>query len=318
MDGKQSPSMHHTNQQKHAGLRGHPHSPHLPDGTADIKMAFFLNLSFTVIELVGGILTNSTAIIADAIHDMGDSIALGQAWYFESLTKTPGSSRYTYGYRRFTLLGALISIVILLLSSVYVLTEAIPRLIAPEPANAQGMLLLAILGVAVNGFAALRLSANKGVNAQVVTLHLLEDALGWVAILVVATVLLFKDIPILDPILAILITLYILYGVIKNLKKTVDLLLQATPEELDVERLNTELQELNLVKRVHHTHVWSLDGERHVLTAHLVTEHPLTALEYKDVKQTAGEIVARYGFFHSTIELEWPEEACRIGANHCH
>ena len=310
--------MHHTDQKKHADHLGHHHSSHLPDSIADIKLAFFLNLSFTVVELIGGILTNSTAIIADAIHDMGDSIALGQAWYFESLTKNPGSRRYTYGYRRFTVLGALISTVILLLSSVFVLTEAVPRLITPEPANAQGMLLLAILGVAVNGFAVLRLSANKGVNAQVVTLHLLEDALGWVAVLVVAIVLIFKDIPILDPILAILITLYILYGVIKNLKKTVDLLLQATPEELDIERLKTELQELSLVKCEHHTHAWSLDGEHHVLTAHLLTERPLSASEYKNVKQAAGEIVARYGFFHSTIELEWPEEVCRIGANHCH
>lgn len=309
--------MQHTDQQKQPDRRGHQHSAHLPDSTADIRLAFFLNLSFTVIELIGGVLTNSTAIIADAIHDMGDSIALGQAWYFESLTKSRGSKRYTYGYRRFTLLGALISIVILLFSSIYVLTEAIPRVIAPEQANAQGMLLLAVLGVAVNGFAVLRLSANKGVNSQVVMLHLLEDALGWVAILIVALILLFKDVPVLDPILAILITLYILYGVIKNLKRTVKLLLQATPEGLDIDSLELELQNVSLIKRVHHTHVWSLDGEYHVLTAHLVTEHPLSASEYKNVKQTTGEIVARYGFFHSTIEVEWPEEVCRIGSNHC-
>ena len=164
----------------------------------------------------------------------------------------------------------------------------------------------------------LRLSANKGLNAQVVTLHLLEDVLGWIAILVVAIVLLFKDIPILDPILAILITLYILYRVIQKLKKTVNLLLQGAPEELDIEELRTELEAVRLVSCVHHNHVWSLDGEHHVFTAHMVTERPLNPSEYKDVKQAAGDIITRHGFFHSTIELEWPEEACRIGENHCY
>ena len=299
----------------HLAHKGHHHHH---DGTSDIKTAFFLNLSFTFIELVGGVLTNSTAIVADAVHDMGDSIALGQAWYFESLTKTPGTHRYTYGYRRFTLLGALISIVILLLSSVYILTQAVPRLMAPEPANAQGMLLLALLGVAVNGFAVFKLSRNKGVNAQVVTLHMLEDTLGWVAVLLVAIVLLFKDIPILDPILAVLITLYILYGVLKNLKKTVNLLVQAAPEGLDLEALVAEITQLNFIDCVHHVHVWSLDGEQDVLTAHLVTQRPLAAMEYKGVKEAVGEIVIRYGFFHSTLELEWPEESCRIGSNNCH
>ena len=308
----------HGSAEKNKSSQHSAHAGHQHDGSADIKTAFFLNLSFTFIELIGGILTNSTAILADAVHDLGDSIALGQAWYFESLTNSQGNRRYTYGYRRFSLLAALISITILFLSSLFVLTEAIPRLMAPEAANAEGMLLLALLGVAVNGFAVIKLSTNKGVNAQVVMLHMLEDALGWVAILIVAIVLLFKDIPILDPILAILITLYILYGVLKNLKKTVNLLLQATPEEFDLEALIKEISRLDLVDCAHHVHVWSLDGERHVLTAHLVTERPLAALEYKSVKEEVEVLVHQYGFFHSTIELEWPEEACRIGDSHCY
>lgn len=297
------------------------HSHHHHDHatlTGNIKLAFFLNVLFTLVELLGGLLTNSTAILADAIHDVGDSIALGQAWYFQHLTKNSGTQRYTYGFKRFTLLSALINVVILLLSAVYVFSEAITRLLNPQSSHAEGMIFLAILGIIVNGFAVLRLSKSQNLNARVVSLHLLEDVLGWLAILFVALVLLFKDIPILDPLLAILITLYILWGTIKNLKKTVNLLLQAVPDESNVRLLTRDIEKLPNIGRAHHVHVWSLDGEQHVLTAHVVTARPLNAEEYADVKKMISEIIVRHGFFHSTIELEWPEEACRIGNNQCH
>lgn len=297
------------------------HSHHHHDHatlTGNIKLAFFLNVLFTLVELLGGLLTNSTAILADAIHDVGDSIALGQAWYFQHLTKNSGTQRYTYGFKRFTLLSALINVVILLLSAVYVFSEAITRLLNPQSSHAEGMIFLAILGIIVNGFAVLRLSKSQNLNARVVSLHLLEDVLGWLAILFVALVLLFKDIPILDPLLAIFITLYILWETIKNLKKTVNLLLQAVPDESDVRLLTRDIEKLPTIGRAHHVHVWSLDGEQHVLTAHVVTARPLNAEEYADVKKMISEIIVRHGFFHSTIELEWPEEACRIGSNQCH
>lgn len=286
----------------------------------NIKLAFFLNLSFTIIEFIGGALTNSTAILADAVHDLGDSIALGQAWYFESLTHKNGSKRYTFGYKRFTVVGALVSTLILIVSSAYVLTEAIPRLLNPQQANAEGMLLLAVLGVAVNSIAVFRLSKDTGINARVVKLHLLEDALGWVAVLVVAIVLMFKDIPILDPILAILITLYILTGVVKNLKKVIAILLQATPDKINIEQLEGDIKALKLVNDAHHLHIWSLDGEEHVLTIHLVVRNKLNPSEYAELKQQVKSIIRSEGVFHSTIEIEWPGELCGIddtGHNRC-
>lgn len=286
----------------------------------NIKLAFFLNLSFTIIEFIGGTLTNSTAILADAVHDLGDSIALGQAWYFESLTHKNGSKRYTFGYKRFTVVGALVSTLILIISSAYVLTEAIPRLLNPQQANAEGMLLLAVLGVAVNSIAVFRLSKDTGINARVVKLHLLEDALGWVAVLVVAIVLMFKDIPILDPILAILITLYILTGVVKNLKKVITILLQATPDKINIEQLEGDIKALKQVNDAHHLHIWSLDGEEHILTIHLVVRNKLNPSEYAELKQQVKSIIRSEGVFHSTIEIEWPGELCGIddtGHNRC-
>lgn len=281
----------------------------------NLKLAFFLNLGFTLIEIVGGILTNSTAILADAVHDLGDSVALAQAWYFESISDKKGTAKYTYGYRRFTLLGAFLSALLLLLSSFYVLSEAIPRIMEPEHSNAQGMAMLAILGIAVNGFAMLRLSTGKGANTRVITLHLLEDVLGWIAVLAVAIILLFKDIPVLDPILAVLITLYILANVVKQLKSIIPVFLQAAPLKVDVKDIEKQINQIVRVDSVHHLHLWSLDDEKVVLTVHIVTDRALNHEEYIALKRDFKAVVEAHSIYHSTLEVEWPEEVCRIENN---
>ncbi|WP_076790941.1 cation diffusion facilitator family transporter [Chlorobium sp. KB01] len=287
------------------------HHHHHHHASGNIRTAFFLNLGFTVVEIVGGILTGSTAILADAVHDLGDSIALGQAWYFEKISDASSSSRYSYGYKRFSLLGALISTVVLLTSSLFVLSRAIPRIFEPHHPDAGGMIILAIAGVAVNGLAMARLSKEKGMNARVVALHLLEDVLGWVAVLVVAVILLFWDVPVLDPILAILITLYILGGVIKNLRAMVPVFLQAVPDEQDLEAITREIEELQHIHAVHHAHIWSLDGVHTVFTAHLEVATMLDAESYIQLKERIRTLVERHGLYHSTVEVEYPGEACR-------
>lgn len=289
-------------------MSGHHHHA----AVSNLKLAFFLNVGFTIIEFVGGLLTNSTAILADAVHDLGDCFALAQAWYFESISEKKATQTYTYGYRRFTLLGAVISALLLLVSSFYVLSEAIPRIIEPEHSNAEGMLLLAIIGIAVNGFAMLRLSKGTSANIRVVALHLMEDVLGWVAILVVAIILLFKDIPILDPILATFITLYILTNVIKQLKKIIPVFLQASPVSIDGVNIQKQIGDIEFIRSSHHLNLWSLDGERTVLTVHMVAEKNLSPEEYAHVKKQFKQIVDDLGIFHSTLEIELPDECCRL------
>jgi len=287
----------------------HGHAHHHAAGS--IGAAFFLNLGFTVIEIVGGVLTNSTAILADAAHDLGDCFALGQAWYFERLSGEKGNARYSYGYRRFSTFGALVSTVLLLISSIFILSQAIPRILSPSHPNARGMVVLAIAGVAVNGFAMLRLSREKGMNTKVVALHLLEDVLGWMAVLVVSIVLLFVDIPVLDPILAVLITLYILSNVVKNLKTMLPIFLQAVPDNVSLDTVVMEIEQLDHVRAVHQAHIWTLDGEHNVFTAHLEVDRHLELEEYGCIKDSIRSIVNRHGFFHSTVEIESPGELCR-------
>lgn len=288
----------------------HTHHSHGQSG-ARLRTAFALNIGFTVLEVIVGLWTNSVAILSDSVHDLGDSITLGLSWYLEHFAGREEDARFSYGYRRFSLLGALISTVVLLSGSLWVLSKAIPRLIQPEHTNAQGMTLFALVGIAVNGLAVLRLR-GKGttMNARVVAWHLLEDVLGWVAVLIVGVTLLFVDIHILDPILSIVFTGYVLYNVVRNLRSTASLFLQAVPEEMELDAVIERFRQLPHVQDTHHTHIWSLDGEHHVLTAHIVVEDETTPAEMVDIKCDLRALTEEFSLEHTTFEIEYESEEC--------
>lgn len=288
---------------------------HSHDASDRIGWAFFLNVSFTIIEFIGGWLTNSTAIMADAVHDLGDSLSIGLSWLLSRLSGRKADGVFTYGYHRFSLLGALINGFVLIAGSIWVLSEAVPRLANPTMPHAVGMFWLAILGVVVNGYAAYKLSHGKTLNERVLNWHLLEDVLGWVAVLIVAVVLLFVDWPIIDPLLSIAFTLFILINVVRNIVATVSLLMQATPDKALHEKVVREMLSLEPVSGVHHLHLWSLDGEHHVLTAHLELSRSVDAHEYIDLKTHVEERLSEHDFIHTTIEFEFPEERCRDSAS---
>ena len=287
---------------------------HSHDASGRIGWAFFLNVSFTIIEFIGGWLTNSTAIMADAVHDLGDSLSIGLSWLLSRLSGRKADGVFTYGYHRFSLLGALINGVVLIAGSLWILSEAVPRLADPTMPHAVGMFWLAILGVVVNGYAAYKLSHGKTLNERVLNWHLLEDVLGWVAVLIVAIVLLFVDWPIIDPLLSIAFTLFILINVVRNIVTTVSLLMQATPDKALHDQVVSEMLSMEPVSGVHHLHLWSLDGEHHVLTAHLELSRSVDTREYLDLKTEVEKRLSEHDFVHSTIEFEFPEELCRDGS----
>ena len=287
----------------------HDHSKDMPSNR--LGWAFVLNFVFTIIEFIGGFLTNSTAILADAVHDLGDSLSLGLAWVLNKLGKKQANQHFTYGYKRLNLAGAFINAVVLIAGSAWVLVEAIPRLWNPQMPVADGMIALAVVGITVNGFAAYKLSEGKTLNERVINWHLLEDVLGWVAVLIVGIVLLFVDWPILDPILSIGFTLFILVNVLRNLWATLKLFIQATPDKETYRQVADTLLELPHVADLHHLHFWSLDGEEHVLTVHLVLTENLDIEARSDLKQRIDDVLAPYALSHTTVELEDPDEACR-------
>lgn len=294
-------------------MAGHSHThDHTGDQSSGrLGLAFLLNVSFTIIEFIGGWLTNSTAIMADAVHDLGDSLSIGSAWVLHRLGKKTPNEEFTYGYRRLSLFGALLNGVVLLVGSIWVLTEAIPRLSDPIMPMAEGMLALAVLGVSVNGFAAYKLSHGTTLNERVLNWHLIEDVLGWVAVLIVSIVLQFKEWPILDPVLSIAFTLFILFNVIRNLRDTAKIFFQAVPDKKLMGDVRNALLEIDVVDEVHHLHLWSLDGEHHVLTAHVVTRRTLNSDMHRKMKAKITDSLEKFSLDHTTIEIELDEEECR-------
>lgn len=296
-----------SHQHQHSGhSHGHHHSE-----SSNIALAFWLNFGFALIEIVGGILTNSVAIIADAIHDLGDSLAIGFAWIASKVAAKKPTERYSYGFRRWSLLSALISGIILLAGSGWVLAEAIPRLWQPQLPHVGGMFALAILGVVVNGIAVLRLRGGKTQNEKVLSWHLLEDVLGWVAVLLGAVLMYFTGWAWLDPALCIGFTLFILFNVVRSLRQTLALFLQVTPDPALQQQISTELKQLDFVKSIHHLHLWSLDGEQHVLTMHVEIAMPPTPELQITYKQQIAKVLAPYHLSHTTVEFEISGEACR-------
>jgi len=227
------------------------------------------------------------------------------------LSRKDPDEQFTYGYRRLSLFGALINSIILVLGSTWVLYETIPRLFNPEMPVAEGMLGLAILGITVNGFAAWKLSGGHSLNEKVLNWHLLEDVLGCAAVLIVSIVLMFVEWPILDPLLAVIFTTFILFNIYRHLKETLRIFFQAVPESLLTGKINRELMKIEAIANIHHEHCWSLDGEHHVYTAHLLLHELLDATQQRALKVLIAEKLAPFSLTHTTIELELPDESCR-------
>ncbi|MFG6120561.1 cation diffusion facilitator family transporter [Thalassobacillus sp. B23F22_16] len=288
------------------------HHHHHDHTTGNIKIAFFLNFTFTIIEIIGGILTNSMAILSDALHDLGDSLSLGLAWFLQKYSKKGKTKDFSFGYKRFSLLAALINSIVLIVGSVFILTEAVPRLLNPEQPDAGGMIILAILGIIVNGAAVFRLRGGESMNSKVMTWHLLEDVLGWAAVLAVSIVMYFFDAPILDPIASIGITVFILYNVVKNLFKTMKLFLEGVPENIDYEDIINRMNRLPNVQSTHHTHLWSLDGEHHAFSTHIVVSEHATKDQVCTIKEQVKEILEPIHLDHITVEIEYEDEHCSV------
>jgi len=290
----------------------HHHHHHHEQDPDSISKVFFLNLAFTIIEIVGGLYTNSMAILSDALHDLGDSISLGIGWYFQKISKKTKDSTFSYGYRRFSLLGAIINSTILFAGSVVIIISVVPRLLTPETPDTKGMIILAILGVIFNGAGFLKLRKGNSINEEALSFHLLEDVLGWVAVLIGAVVMHFYEFPIIDPVLSLLIAAYIIFNVLKNLKKSMTIILQGTTDKELIYTIQKEIRHIEEIIDIHDCHLWSLDGELFVFSAHLVVDEKKTLNELAEIKLKVNNILKSHNIEHPTIEFESPDEDCLV------
>jgi cobalt-zinc-cadmium efflux system protein len=295
----------------------HTHQHSHSDASSNIGIAFFLNLAFTIIEVIGGLYTNSISILSDALHDFGDSFSLALAWYFQRLSRRKADAVYSYGYRRFSLLGAFINSLVLFAGSIFVIKECFERIVSPQPVNAHGMLLLAIIGIAVNGAAMLRLRRGNSLNERTVSLHLLEDVLGWAAVLVGSVIMSFTDLPIIDPLLSLAIACFILFNIYRNLSESLRVILQGTPEDVSYRQVEEALASIPEVIGIHDLHLWTMDGQYNILSVHLVIKSDTKRESHACIKKNARDKLRAIGIQHSTLELEETDENCGMAEDCC-
>ncbi|MFC1486243.1 cation diffusion facilitator family transporter [Thermoproteota archaeon] len=276
----------------------------MPEREKRVRFAALLNVTFTVLEIVGGFWTNSLAILSDALHDFGDSVALLISWLFERGAKRSPDTSRTFGYQRLSLFSALFSASILIGGSIVILFQAIPRLLNPETVNATGMLGIAIIGIIFNGAGFLLLKTGGSLSEKVLSWHLLEDVLGWAGILIGGVIIYFWNFYLLDPIMTIGLTVFILYNVTKSLKEAINILLQGVPKHINIEAVKEAINSIQGVNGVHDIHIWSLEGETDVFTAHVVLNNHALKNAPEQTKQIIKETLLKHHVEYSTIEIE--------------
>lgn len=269
-----------------------------------IKTAFFLNLIFSIFEIIGGLFTNSIALASDSIHDFGDSVSLGISWILDHKSKKKPDESYTFGYARYSLLGGLISAIILVAGSTWLIIEAVPRIINPEPINIPWVIGFSILGIIINGIAAYKTAKGNSLNEKMVSLHLFEDVAGWVALLISAIIMNYVDVPILDPILSIIFTLIILSHVYKNVKKIIEVFLEKAPNGIDIQKIIKQMTDNPNIKDVHHVHTWTLEGNLVLMTLHVVMRDSIDKEQVIVEQKWIHHLLKDLGINHATIEIE--------------
>lgn len=288
-----------------SGIGSHNHG-----SSKNITTAFFINLIFTVIEIIGGLLTNSVAILSDAVHDLGDSISLLFSLIMGKLSIKKGNKVLTYGYKRYSLLGAVFSSLVLIIGSTFIIYNAVKRIFDVEEVHATGMLLMSIAGIVFNGAAALRLKNDDSLNSKVVFLHLLEDVLGWVSIFVISIIMHFVDLPILDPILSIVIAVFMLSRIVPTLMKIGRIFLQYKPDDVEIKEIKEKIEGRKEVIEIHDIHLWSLDGTNHIFSCHVVVDDKLNKKQIMELTRDLKHELEHMGINHSTLEMETEEAEC--------
>ncbi|WP_412758415.1 cation diffusion facilitator family transporter [Leptospira cinconiae] len=291
---------HHEHSHSHSG---DPHSTSMPENSRAFLFAFLLNFGFAGIEFVGGYFFDSLAILSDSLHDLGDSGFLALAWIFQKIAAKPRTQTFTFGFRRLSLSAALVNSFVLFLGSFGILFFAISKLKEPGSPNGWGMLGLSVLGVIVNGAALFKLKNSSGLNAKTAFLHLLEDVLGWVAVFFGSIALLLFKWSWVDPVLSIAISLWVGIQSFRNLRKILLLHLQSSPEGIDTKELENRILKLKGVRSVHDLHLWSMDGDYHVLTLHVGVQETSIAQAQK-LKEKIRNITKEFHIPHATVELE--------------
>ena len=266
-----------------------------------VWVAFFLNLSYAIVEFIAGGIFGSSAVLADSVHDLGDAIAIGISAFLETISNREEDSHYTLGYKRFSLLGAMVTAVILMTGSVLVILENIAKIFHPQPVNDEGILWLGIIAITINVLASLVIRKGQTKNESILSLHFLEDTLGWVTVILMAIVLRFTDWYILDPLLSLVISFFILSKALPRFWRTLKIFLDAVPEGVDIQKIKTDLAELDHVASINQLNLWTMDG----LEKNAIVHVCLKEMEHMETcKESIRIFLKDCGFQNITIEVD--------------
>lgn len=275
----------------------------------NIKIAFLLNLAFSIVEAIGGILTNSISIISDSLHNLGDSITIGINYIFEKKSKKLPNKEYSYGYLRYTMLGSLIASFILLVGSVVIIYNVVPRLIKPLSVNYDAMIIFGIFGLLINLYATIKIMRSKDKDKKINT-HMIEDTVIWLFILTGSICIKVFDLVIIDPILSLLIAVYILYQVYKYMKNIYNIFMEKVPKNVKIDEIKKDIEENENIDNVHHIHIWSMNGVNNYMTAHIHLNKVLSEEEIIKTKNDVKNKLKEDKINHITLEVEYFNEKC--------
>ena len=276
-----------------------------------ILIAFILNLSFSIFEIIGGMLTGSVAIISDALHDFGDAVCIAISYFLEVKSKKQPDEKYTFGYARYSVLGSVVTTSVLLLGSIMIIYNGVHRMYNPVKIDYNGMIFFAVVGMLVNFGAAYFTQEGNSLNQRAVNLHMLEDVLGWTVVLTGAVVMRFTSFALLDPLMSIGVAVFILVNAIKNLRLVLALFLEKIPAGIQIKEIEEYVRKIDGVLDVHDIHIWSMDGQNNFATMHIVTD-----FESREIKGRIREELREHGIGHATFEIEARDEPCL--EKYCH
>ena len=274
---------------------------HHKKASDNLAFVFLLNLTFNIIVIIGGLATNSMAILADCIHDMSDTFSMAIAWILEHVAQKGATDKFSYGYQRFSILGAVITSTFVIVMAFFILSEAIPRLFSPEGVDAEGMLIIGIIGLVFKTISVWRLHGGETFNEKAIFYHLLGDIFEWVAILILSVILIFwQDISYLDPFVSIAIAVWLIFNLGRTLYKSLEVLLQKTPDNFDVEEFKQQILEIDGVNALDDFHIWSLDGIDSVMTVKVDVDF---GKNVENIKKEIYDITNKYHVVDITIEI---------------
>lgn len=291
----------------------HSHDHFALIDTKLIRYTLYLNLGFAIFELILALYTNSIALFSTTIHDFGDSAILLSTIFIEQFSLKGRNKRFTYGYRRFSLIGAIVNTVILLLGSFVILNSAIGRLVTPEVVKVDVLMYVGIIGIVVNMLGVRKLAQNTSPVHNALKVNLQIDVYNWIALFVSAIIINIFDLIAIDAYLSIVISGIMIVSAIKQLKGIFLIIMQSVPKNVDLEKIETVIISFDQVIDCHDLHIWSLDGDDYIASFHVVVTNETTLIELMDLKENIKLELEKHQINHATIEVDNEFQAIKNG-----